>query len=115
MTISITPTEAKARYVTEFSVYSDTELTAMIANAREVIDFYAHIGSDAIEADAAKTAAYKVAVFHQMAAWLETTQNSDLAGYSPTTSISLGDITVSGQPSKLSPRARRVILTNGLS
>lgn len=50
----------------------------------------------------------------QVAAWIETGDDNDLAGYAPTVSISLGDLTVNGQPARVSPRTVRTLRNAGL-
>jgi hypothetical protein len=54
------------------------------------------------------------AITDQIAAWIETGVSNDLAGYASNTSMSLGDLTISGQPAHISPRAVRVLRAAGL-
>lgn len=54
------------------------------------------------------------AAVHQVAAWIETGDGNDLAGYAASTSMSLGGLTINGQPAPVSPRAVRALRAAGL-
>ena len=64
--------------------------------------------------DATIQTVIKNAVVDQIAAWLETGDDNDLAGYAPTVSMTLGDLTVNGQPAVVSPRTLRTLRNAGL-
>jgi len=66
------------------------------------------------ETDTTTATAITNATADQVAAWIETGVSNDLAGYANDTSMSLGDLSISGQPAHVSPRAVRVLRSAGL-
>lgn len=89
---------------------SETEFNGLYTHANELILSFITYAYDPQES----ATAINNATFDQIEAWFEVGQLQEHGGYAPNTSISLGDLTIGGQPSFISPRAKRTLRQAGL-
>lgn len=102
-----------AFYPSEAEAADEDALTALLSHASRVVEEYILAACDITDNDTA--AALQAAVCHQVAAWLEVGDSHDLAGYARGVGVSLGDLSISGQPAPIAPRAIRVLKLAGLT
>lgn len=102
--------EFQTRY--PLSAVSQAEVEGLYTHANELITDHITYPYDANETETAT--AIKNATFDQIEAWVEVGQLQEHGGYKTSTSVSIGDLTISGQPSFISPRAIRTLRQAGL-
>lgn len=94
------------------STVTEETYDAAVIHADELVRSVCLAAISATDEDA-QTAIEK-ATYDQIAAWLETGDSNDLAGYAAGVSLTIGDFTIGGQPAAVSPRAVRTLRTAGL-
>jgi hypothetical protein len=100
----------QARYPA--STLPEAGFTALATHASDLVTATVTAPYDTTDTDI--IAAFANATCDQIAAWAETGDSNDLAGYAPGVSMTLGDLTVNGQPARVSPRTVRTLRTAGL-
>lgn len=92
---------------------TDTDITALTSHAYALVLSCVLAATD--PTDSTVEGVIKDATCDQIAAWLETGDSNDLAGYAADTEITVGGFTVKGQPARVSPRAVRTLKTARLT
>jgi|OM-RGC.v1.028821938 hypothetical protein len=101
------PTAADFRARYPQSDATDAVIAALTGHAHDLVLSCVLASHDLTDAET--VAAIKAATCDQIAAWLETGDSNDLAGYAADTEITVGGFTVKGQPSRVAPRAVRTL------
>lgn len=106
-----TVTDFRARYPQHPA--TDTAIAALTPHAHALVLSCVLAAYDTT--DVTITGVISDATCDQVAAWLETGDSNDLAGYATDTEITVGGFTVKGQPARVSPRAVRTLKTARLT
>jgi hypothetical protein len=101
----------QARYA--LSGLDETSFDALHIHASELVDSCCLSGYD--ETDEDILAILSDATCDQIAAWVETGDGNNLAGYARSTEMTVGDLTIKGQPAMRSPRMVQTLRRAGLT